>query len=115
MFVVDDAVILARDKAENTNHSYDNVQKQLLSGNEGESGKGQAKGVKPDNQQNADNHDNLQEAKQKMHEMFDGHVTILTVTQQGANDLIKGIKKSVENKQYSQASQQLLKLLDMTE
>lgn len=111
VFVVDDAVILARNKAENTNHKYDNMQNQLLSGDKGESGKGQLEGVKPDGQQN---HDNLHQAKQKMNEMFNGHVTILTVTQDGALDVIDGIKKSVENKQYSQASQQLLKLLNMT-
>lgn len=111
VFVVDDAVILARDKAATSSHKYDNTQKQLLSGNKGQSGKGESNGVADGN---GNDLDNLQQAKHKMQEMFNGNVTVLTITQPGATDLISGIKKDVENHQYQRASNDLLKLLNMT-
>ncbi|WP_042221193.1 hypothetical protein [Oceanobacillus manasiensis] len=111
VFVVDDSVILARNNAENTSHEYDTMQRDLLSNTEGMSGKGEPDGVDGEDQ----NYDNLNQAKKKMDEMFNGDVKILTVTNPEAANLIEGIKKHILDSSYEEASRELLELLNMSE
>lgn len=111
VFVVDDSVILARNKAENTSHEYDTMQRNLLSNTEGMSGKGE-----PDGSGNgAQIDDNLSQAMKKMDEMFNGNVKVLTVTNPESADLIEGIKEKIMDSSYEEASSDLLELLNMTE
>ncbi|AVR00765.1 hypothetical protein ACTWPF_01910 [Oceanobacillus sp. M65] len=111
VFVVDDSVILARNKAENTSHEYDTMQRNLLSNTEGMSGKGE-----PDGAGNgAQIDDNLSQAMKKMDEMFNGNVKVLTVTNPESADLIEGIKEKIMDSSYEEASSDLLELLNMTE
>lgn len=111
VFVVDDSVILARNKAENTSHEYDSMQRNLLSNTEGMSGKGE-----PDGAGNgAQMYDNLGQAMEKMDEMFNGNVKVLTVTNPESADLIEGIKEKIMDSSYEEASSDLLELLNMTE
>ncbi|MCC2251026.1 MAG: hypothetical protein ACQEWU_12710 [Bacillota bacterium] len=111
VFVVDDSVILARNNEQTTSHQYDDMQKDLLSGTEGLSSKGETEEVENNNEKNPN--DNLQQAKNKMNEMFNGDVKILTVTQPGAVELIEGIKENIMDSAYSEASNQLLELFNM--
>lgn len=111
VFIVDDSVVLARKKAGTTSHEYDNMQRDLLSGTEGMSGKGEPEGV--NNTQN-ENHDNLHQAKDKIDEMFNGNVKILTVTDPDAVTIIERIKEDIKSSSYEQAADDLLKLLNMT-
>jgi hypothetical protein len=111
VFVVDDSVILARNKAENTSHEYDSMQRNLLSNTEGMSGKGE-----PDGAGNgAQIDDNLSQAMKKMDEMFNGNVKVLTVTNPESADLIESIKEKIMDSSYEEASSDLLELLNMTE
>lgn len=111
VFVVDDSVILARNKAENTSHEYDTMQRNLLSNTEGMSGKGEPDGAGNGAQMD----DNLSQAMKKMDEMFNGNVKVLTVTNPESADLIEGIKEKIMNSSYEDASSDLLELLNMTE
>ncbi len=111
VFVVDDSVILARNKAENTSHEYDSMQRNLLSNTEGMSGKGE-----PDGAGNgAQIDDNLSQAMKKMDEMFNGNVKVLTVTNPESADLIESIKEKIMDSSYEEASSDLLELLNMTQ
>ncbi len=111
VFVVDDSVILARNKAENTSHEYDSMQRNLLSNTEGMSGKGEPDGAGNGAQMD----DNLGQAMEKMDEMFNGNVKVLTVTNPESADLIEGIKEKIMDSSYEEASSDLLELLNMTE
>ncbi|WP_404452311.1 hypothetical protein LG329_18360 [Virgibacillus necropolis] len=111
VFVVDDSVILARKEKQTTSHQYDQMQNDVLSGTEGMSGKGEPEGVE-DSQ--SESHDNFNQAKKKMNEMFKGNVKILTVTNPEALNLIVSIEKNIKSSSYEAASEDLLKLLKMT-
>ncbi|WP_188456778.1 hypothetical protein [Virgibacillus oceani] len=110
VFVVDDSVVLARNKQQTTSHEYDDMQRDLLSGTEGMSGKGEMKGIKDNGPKTFDN---LDQAKSKMNEMFNGNVKILTVTNPKAVDLIEGIKENIMDSSYEAASEELVELLNM--
>ncbi|WP_106497852.1 hypothetical protein [Lentibacillus sp. Marseille-P4043] len=112
VFVIDDSVVLARNKAGTTSHKYDNMQNDLLSGNEGMSGKGEPEGVEDGKNES---HDNLDQAKEEVNDMFNGNVKILTVTNPEALDLIEQIKEDIKSSSFQTASNDLLKLLQMTE
>ncbi|WP_145523594.1 hypothetical protein [Virgibacillus sp. SK37] len=109
VFVIDDSIVLARNKAETTNHQYDNMQRNLLSGDEGMSGKGEPDGVNPKN----DDHDNLSQAKAMVNELFNGNVKVLTVTNPDATTIIENIKDDIQGENYKSASDDLLQLLNM--
>lgn len=109
VFVVDDSVILARKEKQTTSHQYDNMQDQVLSGSDGMSGKGE-----PDGVEETKSHDNLNQAKDKMNEMFNGDVKILTVTNPKAPSLIETIKKNIKDSAYQSAADNLLTLFKMT-
>lgn len=112
VFVIDDTVVLARAKPETTSHQYDSMQKDVLNGNEGKSGKGELEGNKQ--RSNRNDGDNLKQARKKMNEMFSGNVKILTVTDQKTMQLTKNIKKEIKNGAYQKAADDVLKLLKMT-
>ncbi|MBT2217932.1 hypothetical protein KK120_19190 [Virgibacillus dakarensis] len=112
VFVIDDSVVLARNKEETTSHRYDNIQNDLLSGNEGMSGKGEPEGVKDGKEESLDN---LEQAKKEVNDMFNGNVKILTVTNPGAVDLIESIKDNIMASSYQDASKEVLQLLQMAE
>ncbi|MFD2629787.1 hypothetical protein [Oceanobacillus kapialis] len=111
VFVVDDSVVLARNKAETTSHEYDSMQQSLLSDTEGMSGKGEPDGVEPEDK----TYDNLDQAREKVDEMFNGDVKVLTVTDPKSEELIEGIKGNIMESSYEEASRQLLELLNMAE
>ncbi|CDQ39650.1 MULTISPECIES: hypothetical protein [Virgibacillus] len=113
VFVVDDSVVLARDEEATTSHQYDNMQKDVLSGTDGLSSKGETKDV--ENNTSGNSGDNLEQAKQKMNTLFNGDVKILTATEPGAVDLIESIKSNIMDGAYQKASDQLLELLNKTE
>lgn len=116
VFVVDDSMILARNNPQTTSHEYDNMQRDLLSGTEGMAGKGEMKGVKGSQSKNDDDtFDNLSQAKAMINDMFGGNVKILTVTDPDATDLIDRIKEDIMNASYQTASDDLYKLLQMSE
>ncbi|SFA85378.1 hypothetical protein SAMN04488072_102329 [Lentibacillus halodurans] len=112
VFVIDDSVVLARNKEETTSHEYDNMQRELLSGTEGMSGRGEPEGVE-DNQN--ESYDNLDQAHQEIDRMFNGNVKILTVTNPDAVDTIEQIKDNIMDSSYETASENLLKLLNMAD
>lgn len=112
VFVVDDSVILARKKEATTSHEYSNMQRNLLSGTEGESGKGEPEGI---NGSTNESQDNMKQAKEEINDMFNGNVKILTATDPQALDVIKSIEKNIKSSAYQKASDNLLKLLKMTE
>lgn len=111
MFVVDDSVVLAREKQQTTSHKYDEMQSNVLSQSDGMSGKGEPEGV--EGSQN-ESHDNLNQAKEMVTEMFNGNVKILTVTDPKAVDLINSIKENIMSSSYQEASSDLLTLLKMS-
>lgn len=113
VFVLDDTIILARAKAENTSTRYDDMQNEVLSGTQGLSGKGEQDGVK-DLNNNVD--DNLDHAKRMMNDAFGGHVQILTVTNKQAPGLIDRIKANLKGKSpsYSQLTNDMNTLIKMT-
>ncbi|MBD1383348.1 hypothetical protein [Metabacillus arenae] len=113
VFVLDDTIILARAKPENTSTHYDDMQNQVLTGTEGMSGKGEEDGVK-DIDYNVD--DNLDHAKRIMEEAFGGQVQILTVTNSKAPVLIDKIKENLKNKtpSYNQLTNDINTLVQMT-
>lgn len=111
VFIVDDSVVLARKKADTTSHEYDNMQRDLLSGTEGMSGKGEPKGI---NSSQDENHDNLHQAKNEINDMFNGNVKILTATDPNAVTIIERIKEDIKSSSYQSAADDLLKLLKMT-
>ncbi|WP_099157827.1 hypothetical protein [Virgibacillus ndiopensis] len=108
VFVVDDSVVLARNQKQTTSHEYEDMQRNLLSGTEGMSGKGEPQGV---DDSKGESHDNLDQAKAKINEMFNGNVKILTVTDPKAVELIEGIKENIMDSSYEEASEELLMLL----
>lgn len=112
VFVIDDSVVLARNKEETTSHEYDNMQRELLSGTEGMSGRGEPEGVN-DNQN--ESHDNLNQAEQEIDRMFNGNVKVLTVTNPDAVDTIEQIRDNIMDSSYQAASEDLLKLLNMAD
>lgn len=114
VFVVDDSMILARNNPETTSHEYDDMQRDLLSGTEGMEGKGEPKGVEGSQNKNDDTHDNLKQARDKINDMFDGNVKILTVTNPDATALIDRIKEDIMNNSYQTASEDLHQLLEMS-
>lgn len=111
VFVVDDSVILARNKEQTTSHKYDNLQNDVLRGTEGMSGKGEPKGVK-DSQE--ESNDNLDQAKAEINDMFNGNVKILTVTNPKALDLIESIKENIKSESFEAASNDILELFKMS-
>ena len=113
VFVVDDSVVLARKKAETTSHEYDDTQKKVLSGTEGMTGKEEPQPQEMEHGNN-DAHDNLNQAQSMMDDMFNGNVKILTVTDPKAVDLINNIEKNIKSSDYQKASDDILKLLNMT-
>lgn len=110
VFVVDDTVILARAKPKTTSHQYDNMQKDVLNGHKGMSGKGEPEG-KPT--KGADG-DNLKQAKTKIDDMFEGHVKILTTTDGQTPKLANRIKKEMKQSSYQAATKDIRKLLQLT-
>lgn len=112
VFVVDDSIVLARNKAETTSHEYDNMQKKVLSGTQGQTGKEEPQPQEMEHNNN-DAHDNLNQAQDMMDDMFNGNVKILTVTDPDAVDLINRIKKNIKSSAYQEASDDILKLLNM--
>jgi len=113
VFVIDDSVVLARKKAETTSHEYDDTQKKVLSETEGMTGKEEPQAQKTEYGNN-DAHDNLKQAQSMMDELFNGNVKILTVTDPKAVDLINNIEKNIKSSDYQKASDDILKLLNMT-
>lgn len=109
VFVIDDSVVLARKKKSTTSHKYDDMQQKLLSGTDGMSGKGEPQGVNDTKE-----HDNMQQAKKEINDMFNGNVKILTVTDPQALDIISIIEKNIKSASYEKASDNVLKLLNMT-
>jgi hypothetical protein len=114
VFVVDDSIVLARNKKETTSHEYDSMQKKVLSGTEGMTGKEEPQ---PQEKQHGDNtdHDNLNQAKKMMHDMFNGNVKILTVTDPKATDLVSQIEENIQSSAYKEAADNISRLLNMTE
>lgn len=116
VFAVDDSIVLARNKPETTSHEYDDVQRKVLSGTQGQTGKEEPQ---PQEQKmehgNNDKLDNLNQAQEMMDDMFNGNVKILTVTDPKAIDLITNIKKSIESSDYQKASNEMVQLLNMAE
>ncbi|GIN88108.1 hypothetical protein J6TS2_44940 [Heyndrickxia sporothermodurans] len=113
VFVLDDTIILARAKHETTSTHYDNMQKEVLSGTRGMSGKGEKEGVK---NINTDVDDNLNHAKRIMNDAFGGHVQILTITNPKAPGLIDRIKSNIKDKSpsYTQLTNDINTLVKMT-
>ncbi|MED3655636.1 hypothetical protein P4489_15165 [Heyndrickxia sporothermodurans] len=113
VFVLDDTVILARAKQENTSIHYDDMQNRVLSGTKGSSGK-----IENNNGKEIDNNvdDNLEHAKRIMNDAFDGHVQILTVTNANAPKLIERIKSNLKGKSpsYNQLTTDINTLIKMT-
>jgi len=115
VFVVDDSVVLARNKKETTSHEYDQMQRNLLSGTEGMAGKGELKGVEGSQNEDEKSYDSLDQAKNEINEMFNGNVKILTVTDSDAVDLINRIQDNIHSSSYQKASEAILKLLKMAQ
>ncbi|PTY80740.1 hypothetical protein B5V89_00160 [Heyndrickxia sporothermodurans] len=113
VFVLDDTVILARAKQENTSIHYDDMQNRVLSGTNGSSGK-----VENNSRNDIDNNvdDNLDHAKRIMNDAFDGHVQILTITNANAPKLIERIKSNLKGKapSYNQLTNDINTLVQMT-
>lgn len=114
VFIVDDSVILARKKAETTSHEYDHMQKDVLSGTEGMMGKGEPQGVKGSQNPNDKTYDNLDQAQEMIDDMFNGNVKILTVTDPKAVDIINQIEDNIKGSAYQEATDDILKLLNMS-
>src|SRR5699024_10502030 len=102
-----------RKKAETTSHEDDVTQKKVLSGTEGMTGKEEPQPQEIEHGNN-DAHDNLKQAQSMMNDMFNGNVKILTVTDPKAVDLINNIEKNIKSSDYQKASDDILKLLNMT-
>ncbi|GGH77875.1 hypothetical protein JOD43_001419 [Pullulanibacillus pueri] len=110
VFVVDDAVVLARAKSENTSSQYSNAQRHLLSNTSGMSGKGEVQGTEGKEVST----DNLDQASKSIRKMFNGNVKILTATDPKVPDLVEKVKADLESSSYEAASRDLLTLLNMT-
>ncbi|MFC4617543.1 hypothetical protein ACFO4N_02220 [Camelliibacillus cellulosilyticus] len=110
VFIIDDTVILARMKPEVTSTDYDDLQKHVLSGTSGMSGKGNQNGTTGGK---GASHDNLIKAKEKINKMFNNRVKILSVTDPKALDLVDKITKNLESGAYKAVSSDVLTLLQM--
>ncbi|WP_102348504.1 hypothetical protein [Bacillus sp. Marseille-P3661] len=112
VFVLDDTVILARDKADSTSNQYDPLQNHVLSGEDGLSGKGEPEGTT--DAEFTD--DNLEKAKNYMNNVFNGNVQILTITNPEADDLIDKIKANLfsSSVQYNELAEDISTLIKMT-
>ncbi|TLS52647.1 hypothetical protein FE782_08420 [Paenibacillus antri] len=93
VFVIDDTVILAREKSSNVSNRYDALQNEVLSPTQGMSGKG-ARGEGTKTERSAED-DNLAIAKKQVEAMFDNHVRILTATDAKAVELIERIQSKM--------------------
>lgn len=110
VFVIDDTVVLARAKSEMTSHQYDHVQRDVLSGTRGMSGKGDPHGLRS----GKTGGDNLDQARAKINEMFNGNVKILTATDPKTPDLVNRITSELKSSSYKSASHDVFTLLNMT-
>lgn len=91
--MLDDTVILARATAEATSNQYDPIQNQVLSGENGLSGKGEPEGTTSKKYSD----DNLEKAQDYMSKVFNGNVQVLTVTNPKAVDLMEQIKTNLKS------------------
>ncbi|REE92736.1 hypothetical protein A8990_10334 [Paenibacillus taihuensis] len=94
VFVFDDTVVLATDKRTPNASQYDDVQRKLLSPNEGISGKGSTPGHGLGGMSGTDtsSHDNLTLAADKIQEFMGGKVKVYTVESAKAVQTIEQIR-----------------------
>jgi hypothetical protein len=117
VLVLDDTVILARDKEQLSSSQYDPLQHKVLNPNGGQSSRG------PQSNQGAAtrgsqgvNHDNMIQAREQVEALLGGNVRILTVTNPKAVALMDRIKSGVNSNSMSEQtlSQDIANLLKMT-
>ena len=126
-FVLNDTVILAREKPMVTANHYDKLQQKVLSPMENLSGKGVLSGSGNNvnkNNNNADDEsvnsgaessDNMEQAKEEVGKMFGGNVHILTVTNSQAFELMDRIVSKLHSSPSdSSIANDIAKLLRMT-
>lgn len=94
VFVFDDTVVLATDKRVPNASQYDDVQRKVLSPNEGSSGKGSTPGQGMGGMTGTDtsSHDNLALAADKIQEFMGGKVKVYTVESAKAVQTIEQIR-----------------------